>query len=524
MRGDANVYLGDTMNRLSTPLLLLAVAGFATEVRYTNEAAQTLQGARLPALAGVTLGLPPDPGSLGRSPAGLAEYEHPELVAHHAVLYSGLGATQDEILLVVPLQERLGLGVAASRVGADGIMRVDEGEDPDFDNPRTFSASDWIGTLGVGRSWFGGRLLGGTAVRFLLRDLDQTGIGAQTEASVVWKSPLGWRAGARLERGFGSFASWESGRREYSPAELMIGGGLEKKMPYFYGRGLVGWESPGLIHGEANTSFTDKDTRIQSDPWLFLRASRLAGEFQFDFGGVLRAGCEVQALTRLTDFLQDKDEEGLFGESRGTVSFGAGYLWDKRARVDYALVVDPDLGSMHRVALGLVFGVARNRKSAVAEDAPSSVVPDSAIVPPPAPAVLDSAAVVKPTAPSTDSLAPADAAPAPTTAPAPTPAADDIPPEAPAPSVPPTPSVVPASPAIPVAPDAVVAPVPAAQAPVPAPSAVVPAPATPAEPAPVVAPPAPPASVAAPPALSKPAPAKAANPADDEWDAPETTE
>lgn len=469
------------MNRPFTPLLLLAVAGFATEVRYTNEAAEMLQGARLPAVAGVTLGLPPDPGGLGRSPAGLGEYQHPELVAHHAVLYSGLGATQDEILLVVPLQNRVGLGLAASRVGADGIMRVDEGEDPDFENPRTFSASDWVGTLGLGRSWLSGRLLGGAAVRFLLRDLDQTGIGAQTEASVVWKSPMGWRAGARLDRGFGSFASWESGRREYSPAELMIGGGFEKKMPYFYGRGLVGWESPGLIHGEANTTFTDKDTRLQADPWLFLRASRLASEFQFDFGGVLRAGCEVQALTRLTDFLQDKDEEGLFGESRGMVSFGAGYLWDKRARVDYALVVDPDLGSMHRVALGLVFGVARKKVAPVADDPysrtdslnlnPSEpVLPDSALPKPPAPAPVPSSA------PDTAAI------------PAVTPAAPAEPMETPAPALP-APEVVP---------PAVVPPVPAPVTPV-----VVP----PAEPPPV-----------------KPAPAKRVNPDDDDWDAPETKE
>ena len=202
----SGVYFDRKMMRMLPFLMVLATTASAVEVRYANEAATLLQGARLPALAGVTLGMPADPGGLGRSPAGLAEYTSPELVVHHAVLYSGLGATQDEILLAVPLQGGLGLGIGISRVGADGILAVADGEDPDFENPRTFSAADWVATLGVGRSWFTGRLLAGGAVRFLYRDLDQVGIGAQTEASAIWKSPDGWRLGARLDRGFGSFA------------------------------------------------------------------------------------------------------------------------------------------------------------------------------------------------------------------------------------------------------------------------------------------------------------------------------
>lgn len=376
------------MKRLVLPTMVLSCGVLAKEVRYANEAAELLQGARLPAVAGVVLGLPSDPGGLGRSPAGLAEYEHPELVIHHAVLYSGLGATQDELLLAVPLQERVGLGVGLSRVGADGLLRVDEGETPDFENPRTFSASDWVGTLGLGRSWFGDRLLAGASIKFLFRDLDQYGVGAQTDASVVWKSPQGWRTGARLARGFGSFAAWESGREEFSPADIMIGAGVERRLPYFYGKGFLGWESPGLVQGEGSATFTDQDVRLTTDPWLFLRASRLGGEFQFDFGGVVRAGCEIQAVTRLTDFLQDRDEEGLFGESSGMVSFGAGYLWNRRVRVDYALVVDPDLGSMHRVAMGLVFGPVAPKGAGRPESEP--VPPDLApAVAPPVP--LDSA-------------------------------------------------------------------------------------------------------------------------------------
>lgn len=485
---DANVYLDATMIRILTPLLLV-VGSYATEVRYANEAAEILQGARLPAVAGVTLGLPPDPGGLGRSPAGLAEYEHPELVVHHAVLYSGLGATQDEILLAVPLQNRVGVGAAVSRVGADGIMRVDEGEDPDFQNPRTFSASDWVGTLGFGRAWFQGRLLGGAAVRFLLRDLDQTGIGAQTEGSVIWKSPQGWRLGARLDRGFGSFASWESGRREFSPADLVVGGGLEKKMPYFYGRGFLGWESPGLVQGEGSATFTDQDVRLHKDPWLFVRASRLGGEFQFDFGGVLRAGCEVQALTRMTDFLQDKDEDGLFGESSGMVSFGVGYLWSNRARMDYALVVDPDLGSMHRVALGLVFGVPREKKAPVQDELPRPVaapIQDSAkAAPGTPPQVPDSA--VQPAIPDSTAL---PAVPDTTLSTAPAVQEAHVPPAPTAPADSTAPVVLPADAAAP-APQAVIAPPPPPEA----------APAAPAKPA------------------TPPKPSS-----NDEWDAPETTE
>jgi len=419
------------MKRLVPCLLACTLAVPAKEVRYANEAAELLQGARLPALAGVTLGMPPDPGGLGRSPAGLAEYQNPELVVHHAVLYSGIGATQDEILLAVPLHGDVGLGLGLSRVGADGIPRLAENEEPDFQNLRTFSATDWVGTFGLGRSWFHGQLLGGGAVRFLFRDLDQVGIGAQTEASMVWRSHAGWRVGARLDRGFGSFAGWmETGRQEMSPADLMVGAGIERRLPYFYGTGNLGWESPGLVQGEGSATFTDKDVRLTTDPWLFARASRLAGEFRFDFGGVLRAGCEVQAITRLTDFLQDKDEEGLFGESRGMVSFGAGYLWNNRARIDYALVVDPDLGSMHRVALGLVFGSAP-RKPAVADE------PESAPAPTAAP--VDSAPA---------RVAP-NVAPPPADDSAPAPVAPVAPPLAPVVPAPPAPAAAPAVPAKP---------------------------------------------------------------------------
>lgn len=352
------------------------------EVRYANDAAQLQRGARLPALAGVVLGLPIDPGGVGFSPAGLAEFQDPELVVHHAVLHSGLGATQDELLLAVPLQNQSGLGVSVTRIGVDGIRRVGEDEVPDFENPTTFNATDWVATLALGRAWMSGRLLAGGALQVLLRDLDQMGIGAQTDASVVWRDPRGWRAGARLARGFGSFASWmETGREEFSPADVVVGAGLERKLPYFYGKGFLGWESPGLIQGEASASFTDQDVRPTTDPWLALRASRLAGEFVFDFGGVVRAGCEVQALTRLTDFLQAKDEEGLFGESRGLLAFGAGYLWNQRARVDYAMVLDPDLGASHRVALGLIFGTGTGAGQA-ARAAPSGPAPREEIPPP----------------------------------------------------------------------------------------------------------------------------------------------
>lgn len=449
----SGVYFDRKMMRMLPFLMVLATTASAVEVRYANEAATLLQGARLPALAGVTLGMPADPGGLGRSPAGLAEYTSPELVVHHAVLYSGLGATQDEILLAVPLQGRLGLGIGISRVGADGILAVGDGEDPDFENPRTFSAADWVATLGVGRSWFSGRLLAGGAVRFLYRDLDQVGIGAQTEASAVWKSPDGWRLGARLDRGFGSFATWmETGREEFSPADVMVGVGLEKRLPYFYGTGNLGWESPGLVQGEGSATFTDKDVRFTSDPWLALRASRLAGEFRFDFGGVLRAGAEIQAITRLTDFLQDKDEEGLFGESRGMVAFGAGYLWNQRARVDYALVVDPDLGSMHRVALGLVFGPTLRRPEPtedlvrpVAAPLPEAMPADSPLED--STAESDSAMGVSPD----DSASSVVQTPSPRTAPFDAPA-DSVLPGTPATTPEPPASIVPVEPAPPVAP------------------------------------------------------------------------
>jgi len=111
-----------------------------------------------------------------------------------------------------------------------------------------------------------------------------------------------------------------------------------------------------LLQPEATSTFSESDSRPWKDPWLFARASRLAAEFHTDFGVVFRAGCEIQALVRVTDFLQGTDQRGLYGESSGEFAVGVGYLWSDRVRVDYALVSTPDLGSSQRVTLALVFG------------------------------------------------------------------------------------------------------------------------------------------------------------------------
>jgi hypothetical protein len=298
-----------------------------------------------------------DPSHLALSPAGLADIKRSEVVFHHASLYEDLSLTQTEVYMATPLSYGA-LGLGLSRVGADGILRSLRGESPDFSNPSTFSATDWVASAAFARTWWDRRLRAGAALRLLGRDIDgYFGGGAQLDASLVWLQD-GFRGGLRLDRGIGGLAVWRSGYSEYSPADLVLGLGYERRLGYFYGAGALAWESSGLLQQQASSSFSQNDARPWVDPWLFLRSSRLAGEFRFDMGLVLRGGCEIQALTRVFDFLQGQDQQGQFGESRGSVSVGAGYLWADRVRVDYALVAHPDLGTSQRVTLGLVFGSA----------------------------------------------------------------------------------------------------------------------------------------------------------------------
>lgn len=351
--------------------LLFASAGRSIEtVNHVNDAALLPVGARGAGLAGVGIGMVGDPSHLASSPAGLADVERPEVVVHHASLYEDLALSQDEIYLAAPLSYgTLGLGI--SRIGADGILRAEAGKAPDFADPSTFSATDWIASLAFARTWFDRRLRAGASLRVLGRDIDSYyGAGAQLDASAVWVQD-GIRAGVRLDRGLGGLATWESGRTEYTPPDLMLGLGYQRRLPYFYGTGAVGWETSGLLREQSGSSFSDRDARPWVNPWLFLRSSRLAGEFRFDMGLVLRAGAEVQSLTRLLDFLQGEDQQGQFGDSRGSVSAGAGYLWSNRVRVDYALSAHPDLGTTQRISLGIVFG--KDQKRDLPKDRPEFV-------------------------------------------------------------------------------------------------------------------------------------------------------
>lgn len=341
--------------------LLFASAGHSIEtVNHVNDAALLPVGARSAGVAGVGIGLVGDPSHLASSPAGLADVERAEVVVHHASLYEDLALSQDEIYLAAPLSYgTLGLGI--SRIGADGILRAQAGQAPNFADPSTFSATDWIASLAFARTWFDRRLRAGASLRVLGRDIDSYyGAGAQLDASAVWVQD-GLRAGVRLDRGIGGLATWESGHTEYTPPDLMLGVGYQRRLPYFYGTGALAWETSGLLREQSASSFSQRDARPWVNPWLFVRSSRLAGEFRFDMGLVLRAGAEIQSLTRLVDFLQGDDQQGQFGDSRGSVSAGAGYLWSNRVRIDYALSAHPDLGTTQRISLGIVFGKDQKR-------------------------------------------------------------------------------------------------------------------------------------------------------------------
>lgn len=339
------------------PLLLvaaLALSARAEKTAYANSSMDLPVGARLPGMGNVSLGMPGDASFLLANPASLAELTRPEGFFHHANLYQDLDIGQDEIFGALPLGNNTVVGFGGQRVAVGSIQRVGENETPDFSN--TFDAADWTLAGALARSFYGGKILTGALARLSWRDLDQYGIGAQLDASAVWKPVDGLRVGARLERAIATATVWESGRREWSPMDLSLGLGYEGDVAYLYGRGSVGIETPGLFQNQASNTFTTEPSRFWEDPGLFLRTCRLGGEFRFNWGGVIRAGAEIQALTRWRDFFEGKDEQGLYGESKGQAGFGVGYVWNQRLRLDYALQSTPDLGLSHRVSVAWMFG------------------------------------------------------------------------------------------------------------------------------------------------------------------------
>jgi hypothetical protein len=336
----------------------LAALSRAAENAYVNSSFDLPAGARLPGMGDVSLGMPGDASFLLQDPAALAELTRPEGFYHHGSLYEGLDISQDEAFGAMPLGKGTVLGFGAQRIAAGGILQVADGETPDFDSPNTFDAADYTLATAVARSLYDGQLLVGGVMRLSVRQMDQLGLGAQLDGSVVWKPMDGWRLGARVERAIATATVWESGYREYSPMDVAVGLGYEGEVPYLYGRGSLGIETPGLFSDQASNTFSTSDARLTDDPYLFLRSCRLGGEFRFDWGGVIRAGVEIQALTRWSDIFQGQDQTGLYGESWGQMAFGVGYLWGERLRIDYSMQSTPDLGLSHRISLGWMFGTA----------------------------------------------------------------------------------------------------------------------------------------------------------------------
>lgn len=353
-----NKYLGVVIWRLLTVALGLVAASRAEQATYANSSFDLPVGARLPGMGNVSLGMPADGSFLLANPAGLAELVRPEGFFHHANLYQGLDIAQDEIFGTMALGNGTVLGFGGQRLSAAGILRVKEGETPSSDNPTTWDAADWTAAAAVARSLYDGRLLVGGLVRLSVRDLDQWGLGAQLDGSVVWKPTGNWRLGARMERAIATATVWESGRSEWSPMDMAVGVGYDADIPYLYGRGSIGIETPGLFETQASNTFSTSPARLWDDPSLFLRSCRIGGEFRFDWGGVIRAGAEIQSITRWSDIFQGTDQTGLYGESWGQMGVGVGYLWNERLRIDYALQSHPDLGMSHRIALGWLFGEA----------------------------------------------------------------------------------------------------------------------------------------------------------------------
>ena len=293
-------------------------------------------GARSAALGSATMAIDGDYLGLMSNPYQLSGVLYTWASFSHTAYYED--TKYDYASVVTPLSEGQALGISFSRLGADDIPWVKEGEPlPEGSNYKTLSIADWVFGISWGRR-LTERLSVGAAFNVLYREMDQTGWGFRGDAGLRYRAIDQLYLAAFLKGWTSSAVTWESGTTEYSSPELYAAASYFLNVPYLYGSLGLYWQGAGLFHSEARDleleTDEDRGEPIWKDPLDWLSGGRGGVEFLFDFGLSVRLG--------LSSFSTFK-----------SVTAGAGLVVAKFLKIDYAFESHPELSAVHRVSVSV---------------------------------------------------------------------------------------------------------------------------------------------------------------------------
>ncbi len=324
-----------SLNFLAVCFLSLQPLVAQTEVSGLNLSADEGFGARYQGTALLRSGFQTGADAVVNAPASMNDVDDFTFSTAHAEQFGA--ARYDCIALLVPWHEMGTLGIGLSRYSVSDIpvyRSTVPDEIPSGKPDGWLTTSDWLFAGSFSRKW--GPFDLGTTLHILYRKLDQNGLGMRVDGMAQYTFWKTYRMGTFIRGLVPSLARWQSERMEYEPSEIILMASTQWDEPYFYGKAQLGWESAGLFQEEAKSSQELAGKRGIQDPLSLLKTSHLGGEFQFDFGLVLRAGLES---------LDPK-------QTWESVHLGTGFHW-KKIGFDYGFSTHPGLPTTHRIALQL---------------------------------------------------------------------------------------------------------------------------------------------------------------------------
>jgi hypothetical protein len=166
------------------------------------------------------------------------------------------------------------------------------------------------------------------ARRTRLIDYSGYGLGLDGGAKLLDRQS-GVSAVLQMENITSHYTYWSKDYRVYSYPHLRLGLGIDRNIPYIYGRIRIGYTSPDLLSNEGiNYSKTETDTNDQKIEVLFKKKVYKNPELLFNDG---RLGLEYTIMNRVA--LRA-------GLSQGKINFGAGLkLFSNRAGLDFAYTI-----------------------------------------------------------------------------------------------------------------------------------------------------------------------------------------